>query len=608
MTLLILAIGALLIGPFLAKLFETQPGSNRFLDGFILVTIGGMSLIHLLPEAVVEIGGMALVMVFLGALLPYFAERAFHNYERATHNGVLVLAFSGILVHTLLDGIAVSHASREHGSGEVLAYAVILHRLPVGLLIWWALKPLHNLKITLSVLALMSLATAAGFTLATGELPGAHSSMITYFQALVTGSLLHVIFHRHVHKKGHGAHDHEHGHEQISHIHSKTAVPAALGALVGAAVLAVLPLGHALPHDHSIDSTFHLTLALFLESAPALLLGFVIASSIQNFVPEAGISWLHSKNRAVRVGKGMLFGLPLPICSCGVVPLYHSLTRRGVSIGAGMAFLVATPELGIDAILISVPLLGWEMTLVRLVAAGLIAWFTGYIMDLLVPVKHVEPAPIIEAQPLATGINPWKRFWTTLNHEMIDHLGPWVLVGLIIAAIADPFLSKFDWAALPFGSDILIMALVGMPLYVCATGATPIAAVMLMNGVSAGAVLAFLITGPATNITTLGVMRKLHGGRVAALFPVVIISLTVVIGFGVNGLLGDATHLGSGITDEHDHSWLGLISGGILLILFAGSLFRIGPRGMLENLYEGLGESEDEGEGCNCGHEERMKA
>ena len=596
MTLLVLAIGALLLGPFLAKLFEQQSGINRFLDGFILVSIGGIAVIHLLPEAVVEIGGMALLMVVLGALLPYFAERAFHNYERATHSGVLVLAFSGILVHTLLDGIAVSQASLDHGSGQALAYAVILHRLPVGLLIWWALKPLSNTKVIVSVLALMSLTTAAGFGLGGAEFPGAHSSYITYFQALVTGSLLHVLFHRHIH--GVASKENDHGDS-----HSKNALPSALGALVGAGLLYFLPLGHELPRAHSIGSTANLTLSLFFESAPALLLGFVIASSIQNFIPEAGINWLHSKNRAVRVGKGMLFGLPLPICSCGVVPLYHSLVRRGVSVGAGMAFLIATPELGIDAIMISVPLLGWKMTLVRLVAAALIAWLTGYMMDLVVPAKQATSIPVIEPQNLKTKVNPWKRFWSTLNKEMIDHLGPWVLLGLIIAAITDPYLGKLDWSSLPSGLDILIMALIGMPLYVCATGATPIAAVMLLNGVSAGAVIAFLITGPATNITTLGVMKKLHGNRIAIIFPLVIIGLTIIIGFGVNFIMGDSAHIGAGAEISDDHSWINLTAGAILLLLFAGSLFRIGPRGMLENLYEGLGDSEDDDDCCDDCHD-----
>ena len=598
MTLLVLAIGALLLGPFLAKIFEQQPGINRFLDGFILVSIGGIAVVHLLPEAVVEIGGMALLMVVLGALLPYFAERAFHNYERATHSGVLVLAFSGILVHTLLDGIAVSQASRDHGSGQVLAYAVILHRLPVGLLIWWALKPLSNIKVIAGVLVLMSLATAAGFTLGTAEFPGAHSTYITYFQALVTGSLLHVLFHRHIHGVASEEHEHEHKHSR-----SKNALPSALGAFVGAGLLYALPLGHELPHAHSIGSTANLTLSLFFESAPALLLGFLIASSIQNFIPEAGINWLHSKNRAIRVGKGMLFGLPLPICSCGVVPLYHSLVRRGVSVGAGTAFLIATPELGIDAIMISIPLLGWKMTVARLVAAALIAWLVGYIMDLIVPAKQALSIPVIEPEKLKTTVNPWKRFWSTLNKEMIDHLGPWVLMGLIIAAITDPFLGKLDWSSLPYGVDILIMALIGMPLYVCATGATPIAAVMLLNGVSAGAVLAFLITGPATNITTLGVMKKLHGGRDAIIFPLVIIGLTIVIGFGVNFIMGDSAHVGAGAEISDDHSWINLLAGSILLMLFAGSLFRIGPRGMLENLYEGLGDSEEDDDCCDDCHD-----
>ncbi len=599
MTLLLIAVAALLLGPVLAKIFEKQPGANSFMDGFILSSIGGIAVVHLLPEAVVEIGGMALLMVVLGALLPYLAERAFHSYERATHSGVLVLALSGILVHTFLDGMALSHSSTEHGSGQALAYAVILHRLPVGLLIWWALKPFSGIKTVVAVLLLMCVGTTAGFMVGGTNMSLDHSTAITYFQALVTGSLLHVLFHRHIHGK-----DTE---DESQHKHSKKhkerAVPAAIGALLGAGIIYLLPLGHGLPHDHSIRSTAELTLDLFLASAPALLLGFGVAASIQLFVPEAGINWLHAKNRSVRVSKGMLFGLPLPICSCGVVPLYHSLVRRGVSVGAGVAFLIATPELGIDAIMISVPLLGWKMTLVRLFAAAIIAWFTGYIMDLLVPSTPEPESVPIEVKDIKPTMSPVKRFWSTLNHELIDHLGPWVLMGLIIAAVTDPFLSKFDWSALPYGTDILMMAIVGMPLYVCATGATPIAAVMLMNGVSAGAVLAFLITGPATNITTLGVMKKLHGGKVAISFPVVIIALTLVVGITVNLIMGESGQMAGEAHVSEEHSWYNHLAGGVLFLLFVGSLFRIGPRGMLANLFEGLGTSEEEDECCDCSHD-----
>lgn len=601
MTLLISAVLALLIGPVLAKLFERKPGVNRFLDGFILVTIGGIAIVHLLPEAVVHIGGWALLMVVLGALLPFFAERAFHSYERATHSGVLVLALSGIFFHTMLDGIAVSSASASSESGQALALAVILHRLPVGLLIWWALKPLAGVRTIVSVLVLMCVGTIIGFTIGEIEFPFAHSAGLSYFQSLVTGSLLHVLFHRHIHNQGEPEEHHHRAHGRAS------ALPSAFGALLGASLLVLMPMGEALPHDHSIDSTAHLTLALFLKSAPALLLGFIIAAGLQNFIPEAGMSWLQKGGRASRVSRGMLFGLPLPICSCGVVPLYHSLVRRGVPMGAGIAFLVATPELGVDAILISIPLLGTQMTLVRLFAAALIAWLTGYIMDILVPAEEKQEGVQIEAEPLKPSGSGWNRFWHTLNHELIDHLGPWVVLGLIIAAIADPFLAKQNWADFAFGLDILVMALIGMPLYVCATGATPIAAVMLMNGVSAGAVLAFLITGPATNITTLGVMRQLHSTRVAVIFPLVIISLTLLVGLGVNTFFETS---GGIAVQEHMHDEFTLLNigaGAALAVLFIASLFRIGPRGMLENLYEGLGTSDEDEASCNCHHDHENK-
>ncbi len=592
MIFLVIALLVLIAGPLLARRMQGKPAFNEFIDGFVLISIGGMALLHLLPEAFMHIGLAALVMAGIGALIPGFIERAFEKSERLAHGGVLILALSGILLHTLLDGMALSEGSRSHGSGHLLAYAVVLHRLPVGLLIWWALRPLYSNLVIVSVVVIMCLSTIAGYMLGGLELNWHAAAFPTYFQALVTGSLLHVLFHRQFHD--HGAH----GHELRQPPRRQMRLFATAGAIAGLILLVYLPLGEDLPTAHSIERTLNLGLALALKSAPALLLGFILAASIQLFIPEAGLGWLKAGRRSSRVTKGMLFGLPLPICSCGVVPLYHSLIRRGVPLGAAMAFLIATPELGVDAVLISVPLLGWKMTLVRLFAAAIVAWLAAYILDILIPSEKINMLELTPEDDPANAPPPFKRFWNTLNHELVDELAPWIILGLMIAAVTDPFLGTIDWASMPDWVDIPLMAIIGLPLYVCATGATPIAAVMLVNGISPGAVLAFLLTGPATNVSTIGIMRRLHGNRVAVLFPLTIILLTILVGIVVNQFTGEGISQQAAISGHEHSSWYEWASGAILILLISWSLIRIGPRGMLGNLFEGLGEIENEDDAC----------
>ena len=585
MSLLVLSVLVLLIGPLLARFFQHSRPFNELLDGFVLVSIGGIAVLHLLPEAFMQIGIMAIVMAILGALLPAFAEKLFHQQERITHTGVLTLALSGILLHTLLDGMALSAGSRGHGHGELLAYAVVLHRLPVGMLIWWALRPLYSIRVIVTVLLVMCASTIGGYLLGGIHVDLEHSVLPTYFQALVTGSLLHVLFHRHFHDHG------RHGDEQIMPRPRGRQIWATIGAALGLGVLLGLPVGEHLPAEHSIHYTLETARHLFLQSAPALLLGFTIAASIQLFLPATRFGWLKRGGRSSQVTRGMLFGLPLPICSCGVVPLYHTLTRKGVPLGAAMAFLIATPELGIDAVLISVPLLGWQMALIRVIGAAIVAWVSAWLVDrFMPPVKTVPPRielDMVKDKPVQTRL---QRFWHTLNHDLIDELGAWILLGLIIAAIADPFLGKVNWADIPPWLDVPLLAIIGMPLYVCAVGATPIAAVMLLNGISPGAVLAFLLTGPATNVSTIGVIRNLNGNRAAILFPVIVIGMTVTVGIIINLVTGGVLTVPPAEVAHHDAGWHELVSAGILLVLFAGSLLRIGPRGLLSNIHEGLGE------------------
>lgn len=344
-------------------------------------------------------------------------------------------------------------------------------------------------------------------------------------------------------------------------------------------------LGEAHDGEHTLSSTF---MALLLESAPALVLAFVGAGLVRGLLTPASTRWIGRGGPALQATKGMAFGLPLPVCSCGVLPLYESLVRAGVPVTAGLAFLVATPELGLDAILISIPLLGGELTVVRLIVAAIVALLAALALGRVLRLRSgLATPPVDDAAPLdrATRVKAGLRFGLG---ELVDHTLPWVLVGLAVAAICQPLLAHAGLEALPAGLDVLIFALIGAPLYVCATGATPLAAVLIFAGVSPGAAIAFLLTGPATNVTTFGVLARLHGKRGAALFGVGMLGLAVGAGLLVNLVVPTPTLPPLNLGAAHHPSLIQMISLGLLGLMLLASLFRQGPRGLIGQITQGV--------------------
>ena len=172
-------------------------------------------------------------------------------------------------------------------------------------------------------------------------------------------------------------------------------------------------------------------------------------------------------------------------------------------------------------------------------------------------------------------------------------------MGLLLSALLMPYIDREWIASLPAGIDVPIAALIGLPLYVCATGSTPLAAMLLVMGLSPGAVLALMLTGPATNVTTFGVLAKLHGGRVAVVFALTMWIGAIGLGYLVNAFLPQPVVSGIGGIHEHTHSgWLWL---GLLGAVFLFSLLRQGVRPFLERLFESPANlAHGEAPGC-CG-------
>jgi hypothetical protein len=329
-------------------------------------------------------------------------------------------------------------------------------------------------------------------------------------------------------------------------------------------------------------------LQLAIESAPALVLAYLLVGLCQAFLPSTFLRSMTRGSAFSQALRGVAVGLPLPVCSCGVVPIYRELVRQGASLAAAMAFLVATPELEITAVLLTFELMGTELALTRVAMAALLALSVGMLVGSLAPRRPVPPGVGALPEPASGTLR--QRLLAALRFgygPAVDNTASWILMGLLLSAVLLPYVDRQWVAALPPGIDVPIAALLGLPLYVCATGSTPLAAMLLAQGLSPGAVLALLLTGPATNVTTFGMLGRLHGRRVAALFAASMWLGAIVLGYLANLLLPALPRPPLAFDgQEHAHGtvdWAWLVA---LAALFGVSLLRQGVRPFLERLFE----------------------
>jgi len=569
----LMSVAVLALGPGVLWVARRWPALLRGLDGFVLASVGGIVMADVVPEALERGGVPALLLVAAGLMGPGWLEARLQRSANAVHTLALAMGVLGLGLHAALDGAALAGASDTQAQG--LAVAVLLHRLPEGLTLWWLLAPTQGPRVAAAVLLGVAAATATGFGLAASASDIVQAGPLAWIQALVAGSLLHVVFHRTQQV------DVEPRQEPVGRQWA-----AATGALLGLGLLVLVLTHHDASDGHAHQGRVFWDLAR--ESALALVVAYAAAGLVQSLLPQASVRWLGRGSRWGQAARGAAFGLPLPICSCGVVPVYRSLAIAGAPTAAGIAFLVATPELGLDAVLLSFPLLGAELAGVRLAAAALVAVLVGVALDWAVhrgwtgqalrvdPPKPADPtgdsggwrARLVEGLRVGFG-------------DMVDHTGPWVVVGLGVATLGQSLLAAGDLARWPAGLDVPVFALAGMPMYVCASGATPLVAVLIAGGVSPGAGLAFLLTGPATNVSTFGVLAQLHGRRFALGFVGCTAAAAIALGWATNLALHGYRVPALGGPDHEHHGWVDQAALAVLVALLLVSLFRQGPRGFL---------------------------
>jgi len=311
--------------------------------------------------------------------------------------------------------------------------------------------------------------------------------------------------------------------------------------------------------------------AVFLDTAFWLLLGLLAAGFIKSYISEDTMQrWVGGKGFAA-VSRAALFGAPLPLCSCGVLPAAIGLRRSGASKEATVSFLISTPETSVDSIAVTYALMGPLMAVYRPIAALVSAIVTGMMTAL---VNNEVTAAVVSADTVPsccsheqkpeeksccasadeqkheqgccgsiehTTVEKQNRFLSAISYaasELLDDIAAWMAVGIVIAGVMLTFIPP-DWLA-QWGQGLfamLVMLVVGIPMYICAVASTPIAAGMILAGVSPGVALVFLLVGPATNIAGLALVSKELGIKVTAVYLAGISAISVAMGLLLEHLL-----------------------------------------------------------------------
>ena len=314
---------------------------------------------------------------------------------------------------------------------------------------------------------------------------------------------------------------------------------------------------------HFFEALWQLSLAM----APYILFGLLFAGILHELVPDSIVTKHLGKDNISSVVKSTIFGIPLPVCSCGVIPLATSIKKSGASKGATLSFLISTPITGVDSIMATYGIFGWIFTVYRAITSMIIAMVAGIltnIFDKEVIVEEKKPVFSAVAPQTTTSfsMNTPKQeescgtgegsccsasnevqkgfsFVAALKYAFVTLLGDiakplfWGLLlgALITVAIPDnlaELLKDNSWLS------YLIVIAIAVPMYVCATASLPIAAGLMLAGVSAGAAFVFLSAGPATNTVTIGVVKKMLGTKSLAIYLGSIIIGSILFGLGLD--------------------------------------------------------------------------
>lgn len=598
--------------------------SERGLHVFVSVSAGiflGTIFLHLLPhlagvdaghghaepasDSAGSIGPWFAALV--GLLLLFFLERVWlrrlTTASGADPHTVLWLAtYAGLSLHSFTSGIALN-AILEHPSARTQFLGAIL---------------IHKATETFSLATVMRLAglrNARAFTLLFvfaaieplgllfgSQLVATNHAFDTLLTGFACGTFLYVAVCDLLPEVFHGV--------------DRPLVKLA-SVLVGIAITAVSLPQVAIVSDFAqrvLSESVH----VFVDMAPFLIIGFVLAGVLNQVMKPAWLTRRLAGDDFKSVAIASLIGAPLPLCSCSVLPVAASMRRSGVSKGATSSFVIATPETGVDSLLVSWALLDPFLTVARPLGALVSAMGAGSVVNWFVR-RGLDEAPRAAA-PSAPNVAACDDHGHDHDHaghahsapaaprevaraegwlprvaryafvDMLDDLLPSMLLGILlsglIAAVIPAELFRSPWA---HGfSGLFLMLAIGIPVYVCAAASTPIAAALILKGMSPGAAFVFLLAGPATNAGSLVVLSRVLGGRIVLVQTIALAVITLILGWGVDQLypmLGLTASASVGQVTRHLPEWMSQACALALAVLMCISLVRThGARSVLPDL------------------------
>lgn len=289
--------------------------------------------------------------------------------------------------------------------------------------------------------------------------------------------------------------------------------------------------------------------------SPYILLGFFIAGLLHAFVSRSAMSRHLAGNGIGPVVKAALMGIPLPLCSCGVLPTAISLRRNGASRGATTSFLIATPQTGVDSIAATWSLLGLPFAIIRPVAALVGSVFGGVWVDRTARGGEdiaVNDCGDADLRPQGFGA----RMLEALRYGMIDMVGSvgrWLVIGLVVAALITVFVPDSLFVGL---SDYPLLAMlavvvVAVPMYICATGSIPIALSLMLKGLSPGIAFVMLMAGPAANFASIVLLSRTQGRKATAIYVATVVITAIAFGLIIDLLLPAGWFVPAGVVASH---------------------------------------------------------
>lgn len=580
---LLLSLLGFAVGPLILAWGRGREAPSAAIDGFTLGVVPVLLLLHLVPHVIEEVGVAAVALVLLGYGVLWAADWRAHDDGDRIGTAVLLPA---LIIHALGDGAGLAIATSASGTREQvsagLGFALVLHRLPEGLFLATALVPAVGWRKAIPRLAAVAGATVVGALLGSALLARIPDAVFDAVAAFGIGAMLRLATHRH------GA---------LAPTRAMKAL-SALAFVGGVALAAWIPtpdsvLGHARAQEIPfIDSLG----PLFVETAPAMLVGLFAAGAVQTWLPRKLAAWLDGGSALSQALRGIVFGVPLPLCSCGVLPLARRLLAARVPVAAVVAFAAGTSALDVGGAVFSWRLFGAGLAAARvvsgvvaaLVVALSVAWVSRNV-SMRVTLRPAPPRSMLRPAPpqrvtqheLDEAPSGDARAHAALAQAVgptLDHVAGWYVVGLMLAAAFEAAIDPAWVRALGAPRDVVVAVLAAVPLYISAQGAVPLAAMLVHKGASLGAAVAFVIVATGTSLPVLLTFRRSLGNRAAAAYAVVSLVAAIAAGVAVNALVPGGTVPEMHHLFAHEHAWWELACAAILALLILRSLVRLGPR------------------------------